>query len=68
MIVKAVMVPHPPIALHEVGRGEEEKISATLNAYKTAMKEIADAKPETIIVLSPHAVMYRDWFNVSSGQ
>ncbi len=68
MIVKAVMVPHPPIALHEVGRGEEEKISATLNAYKTAMKEIADAKPETVIVLSPHAVMYRDWFNVSSGK
>lgn len=68
MIVKAVMVPHPPIALHEVGRGEEEKISATLNAFKAAMKEIADSGPETVIVLSPHAVMYRDWFNVSSGK
>ncbi|MDO5109938.1 MAG: AmmeMemoRadiSam system protein A [Erysipelotrichaceae bacterium] len=68
MIVKAVMVPHPPIALAEVGRGEEVKISATLNAFKTAMKEIADSHPDTVIVLSPHAVMYRDWFNVSSGK
>ncbi len=68
MIVKAVMVPHPPIALHEVGRGEEEKIQATLQAYEQACGEIKDASPETVIILSPHAVMYRDYFNVSSGK
>jgi aromatic ring-opening dioxygenase LigB subunit len=67
MIVKAVMVPHPPLAVHEVGRGEELKISATLQAYRTAMQEIAAAAPETVIVLSPHALMYRDYFNISSG-
>ena len=60
MIVKAVMVPHPPIALHEVGRGEESKIQNTLDAFHKAAKEIAETKPETVIVLSPHAVMYRD--------
>ena len=68
MIVKAVMVPHPPIALHEVGRGEEEKISNTLSAFRKASEEIRDARPETVIVLSPHALMYRDYFNVSSGK
>lgn len=67
MIVKAVMVPHPPIALHEVGRGEESKIQDTLDAFHKAAKEIAETKPETVIVLSPHAVMYRDWFQISSG-
>ena len=68
MIVKAVMVPHPPIALHEVGRGEEEKISSTLSAFQKASEEIRDARPETVIVLSPHALMYRDYFNISSGK
>ena len=68
MIVKAVMVPHPPIALHEVGRGEEEKISSTLSAFRKASEEIRDVRPETVIVLSPHALMYRDYFNVSSGK
>ena len=67
MIVKAVMVPHPPIALHEVGKGEEQKISDTLQAYDQAMKEIAGANPDTVVILSPHALMYRDWFNISKG-
>jgi aromatic ring-opening dioxygenase LigB subunit len=67
MIVKAIMVPHPPIALAEVGRGEERKMQDTLDAFRTASAEVRDAAPETIIVLSPHAVMYRDYFNISSG-
>ncbi len=67
MIVKAVMVPHPPIALKEVGRGEEEAVRATLDAFRQTSAEIRDAHPDTVIVLSPHALMYRDYFNVSAG-
>ena len=29
------MVPHPPLAVHEVGRGDEMKIQATLDAFDT---------------------------------
>ena len=68
MIVKAIMVPHPPIALHEVGRGEEAGMQATLDGFKEASRQIAQAHPDTVIVLSPHALMYRDWFNVSGGK
>lgn len=67
MLVKAVVMPHPPIAISEVGRGEEERIRETLDAYERAGEEIAGAAPETIIVASPHAAMYADWFNVSAG-
>ena len=31
------MVPHPPIILPEVGRGEEKKISQTNTAYEKAV-------------------------------
>lgn len=67
MIVGAVMVPHPPLAVHEIGRGEETKIQDTLDAYRKAAEFIASKKPDTIILASPHALMYRDYFNVSDG-
>ena len=67
MLIGAVMVPHPPIAVPEIGRGEEQKIQVTLDSFSTIASYIAEQKPDTIILTTPHAVMYRDWFNVSKG-
>lgn len=67
MIISAYMVPHPPIAVAEIGRGEEKKIQKTIDAYEEVGKRIAADHPDTIVITSPHALMYRDWFNVSSG-
>ncbi|MBR6486432.1 MAG: AmmeMemoRadiSam system protein A [Lachnospiraceae bacterium] len=67
-IVGAIMVPHPPIILPEVGNGEEKKIEATTNAYLEAARFVASLKPETIILTSPHSVMYSDYFHVSPGR
>lgn len=53
-ILGAVMVPHPPIILPEIGRGEEKKIRATTDAYQKAMAFAASLKPETVIITSPH--------------
>lgn len=33
-VVGALMVPHPPIILPKVGRGEEKKIRKTAEAYE----------------------------------
>ena len=66
-IIGAVMVPHPPIILPEIGRGEEKKIQATTDAYKTAMAFAASLKPETVVIASPHSVMYGDYFHISPG-
>ncbi len=67
-IVGAFMVPHPPIILPEVGHGEEEKISKTTAAYMEVAEKIAELKPETIIISSPHSVMYADYFHISPGE
>lgn len=67
-IVAAYMVPHPPMIVPEVGRGGEKQIQATIAAYTRAAKEIAALKPETIIVSSPHATMYADYFHISPGR
>lgn len=67
-ITAAVAVPHPPIILPEIGKGEEVKIRATTEAYRQAMREIAAARPETVVLFSPHADAYVDGFQISPGE
>ena len=67
-ILAAYVLPHPPLILPEVGRGEEKKIQLTVNAYERAMKEAAEQKPDTVIIASPHTVMYADYFHIAPGE
>ena len=57
-ILAAVMVPHPPLIVAEVGRGEEKKIQKTIEAYREAAEWITAYQPEAIVILSPHQTMY----------
>ncbi len=63
----AIAVPHPPLIMPEVGRGDEHGIDRTIAAYKEAAKFVADLKPDTLIVTTPHSVMYGDYFHISPG-
>ena len=67
-ILATYVLPHPPLILPEVGRGEEKKIQLTVNAYERAMKEAAEQKPDTVIIASPHTVMYADYFHIAPGE
>ena len=64
----AVMVPHPPLIIPEVGRGQEKGIRRTIDAYEKAAERIALWKPDTVIVISPHSIMYADYFHISPGR
>lgn len=68
MISGAFMVPHPPLIIPEVGRGKEQKIQNTIDAYHEAGLKIGHLRPETIILLSPHQIMYADYFHISPGR
>ena len=67
-ISAAIMVPHPPLIVPEIGGGEEKKIQNTIDAYTEAARQIGEYKPETIVVLSPHQIMYADYFHISPGR
>lgn len=67
-ILGAVMVPHPPLIIPEVGKGEERNIQQTIDAYQEAARRIAKLKPETIVLISPHLVMYADYFHIAPGK
>ncbi len=67
-ILAAMVVPHPPIILPEVGHGEEKKIQRTITAYQEVARRTVNLKPDTIIISSPHSIMYGDYFHISPGQ
>ena len=67
-LAAAYIVPHPPLAVAEVGRGEEREISATLKGYGEVAKRIAAHKPDTVLFISPHSAYYGDWIYVAVGE
>ncbi len=66
-ILAAFMVPHPPMIVPDVGQGSEAQILETTRAYERAADELAALAPDTIVITSPHSVMYADYFHVSPG-
>lgn len=66
-IVYACIVPHPPLIIPAVGRGEENKIGATVAACRSVARQLARHAPETVVVASPHSVMYGDYIHISPG-
>ena len=64
-VLAGFMVPHPPMIVPEIGRG---KITETIRAYERVADEIASLAPETIIITSPHSIMYADYFHISPGR
>lgn len=66
-ILGAIAVPHPPLIMPEVGRGEEKRIQKTINAYREASARVVRLAPDLIVVTSPHTMMYADYFHISPG-
>lgn len=66
-ILAAFMVPHPPLIIPDIGRGEERKIQRTIDAYQEAAGRVGELQPETIVLISPHQIMYADYFHISPG-
>ncbi len=66
-LVGAFIVPHPPLLVPEVGKGQELKVDQTLTSYREIAARIAALEPETIIITSPHSILYSDYFHISPG-
>ena len=67
-IIAGFMVPHPPMIVPDIGRGSEAQVADTAAAYERVAGEIAALAPETIVITSPHSIMYADYFHISPGK
>ena len=66
-ILAAYAVPHPPLIIPTIGQGREGEIAATVRAYHETMRAAAELRPDTIVIISPHATAYDDFFHISPG-
>jgi AmmeMemoRadiSam system protein A len=66
-ILEAFAVPHPPILVAGVGRGEERGASSTLEAYHAVARRVAELAPELLIITTSHGELYRDALRISTG-
>ena len=67
-ITAAFMVPHPPLIIPQVGGGQEQQIRHTTDSYHEIARGIGQLQPETIVLISPHQMMYTDYFHISPGR
>lgn len=66
-LIYSVFVPHPPLFVEEIGRGEERKCRASLEAYGEISRRLVQAKVETVILVSPHAPLAKTGITLVSG-
>ena len=67
-VVCAVMMPHPPLIIPQVGHGQEAAIAKTTEAMQTAADFVVAADVETLVVISPHATAYADYIHIAPGK
>ena len=53
-IVFGCTVPHPPLLVPDIGRGQEAAISATTRAMEKLCDKLAEQRPQAMLVISPH--------------
>lgn len=67
-ILGCFVMPHPPIIIPEVGRGEEKRAEATSTACKKVAYEVKALEPEVIIIITPHGPLFRDAIAVTDTE
>lgn len=61
----AAISPHPPIIIPEIGSLEDlQKVSSTVLAMKKLSGIFKAAEIDTLIIISPHSLIYPDRFNI----
>ncbi|AOR23368.1 AmmeMemoRadiSam system protein A [Clostridium taeniosporum] len=60
------LMPHPPIIIPDIGKGEEKKIELTSKSCDEIGKDISNLKPETIVIITPHSTMFSDAIAISN--
>jgi aromatic ring-opening dioxygenase LigB subunit len=67
MLVFGAIMPHPPVSVPGIGNQEEiEKLKKTLNAFEILREGLENARPDIVVVISPHAKLEPYSFVVNS--
>ena len=67
-LIAAFMVPHPVLAIPEIGKGKESQLATTVSSFEFVGRKIASLAPDVILWVSPHAESYADCFQLADGE
>ena len=59
-------MPHSPLIIPSVGKGQEKVIQSTMDACNKVGEEISKLKPETVVIITPHGTMFSDALAISN--
>src|SRR3989304_7108206 len=63
-IIFAAITPHPPIMVPESGGTDSTKVQKSIAAMEKFSQDLDKTDPETIILISPHGLVYPDRMNI----
>ncbi len=64
-IVFASIAPHPPLLIPTIGKENLHLLAQTEKAYAKLEQELYSAKPDTIIIISPHGEIFSNTFSIN---
>ena len=64
-IVFSALTPHPPILIPEIGKDHLSTIPQTCEAYAALEQQFYAAKPESVVIISPHGTILDDSFSIN---
>ena len=64
-VMICALMPHPPIMIPEIGKGELDKIKDTVASAEKVAKMITDENPQTIVLITPHGPAFKDAVSIS---
>ncbi|MDD4995493.1 MAG: AmmeMemoRadiSam system protein B [Patescibacteria group bacterium] len=65
MIVFASFCPHPPILIPSIGKENTVKLKKTADAYGQLEQGFTASRPDTVVIVSPHGIVYKDAFSIN---
>ncbi|MBU1922242.1 AmmeMemoRadiSam system protein B [Patescibacteria group bacterium] len=65
MLVFSSFCPHAPMLIPSVGKENLDKLKNTISAYEKLEQNFYLAKPDTVIVISPHGMIYDDAISIN---
>jgi len=67
-IVFGSIVPHPPLLVPDVGRGQERAISATIRAMERLTDKLAEYSPQVTLIISPHGNYHHEAMGILTAK
>jgi AmmeMemoRadiSam system protein B len=65
-LVFAAITPHPPMLIPGIGKSTTEQLAATKSAFEKLEQELYLAKPNIILIISPHSSIFSESFSVNA--